>query len=600
MAATKTVSTGTKTVPAGKGPINFLTAGRLIKPAAMQPASAARLVAKIDTKTITAAAASLREIKLRPGQVAPVMTHVFKTSPDDALKLSKAVLEHAKSEHGDEDHARALFQWAQGPKERQMVCTAFHQQKLSAVAVHQIGELTQNHAQSYMKDYFAAGGTMNPVLEWLEIAGSVLNQNLANKPEGTAGSAVKWVGDQFKKAAGKVVDVVTSMVHTVTDAVKAAGKALTHVVEQVASWTADRLRDLARALVTAGHTVASLLTEAVKHGLNALEKFVHAVLAAGRSVLSVLEWVANKALNVVKTAVSAILAAGRKVADILSQAIRLAANALKQVVQALYQLGKKVAEILASIASSALSIIRTVLEGLLQIGVQLADAVIAICQNVAEGFRKGFFQGLIALGKTPLEIIKAAVKGGASVLALAFAVIMEVFGGHRPLNAAEIKEARKVFGWSIELGRVKLAVGSLPADLINWINGGRTFTTMYVINFASWDHIDQNMHTLIHELTHVWQATTAGPVYMVEALDSQMFGRGYDVTDADLAHANGNFNKLEREQQAVVVEKYWWGRWGGNNSIDWKKYAQLAQAVFKPEPRRAPAPLRAAAAGGNR
>jgi len=177
---------------------------------------------------------------------------------------------------------------------------------------------------------------------------------------------------------------------------------------------------------------------------------------------------------------------------------------------------------------------------------------------------------------------------------------MEVFGGHRPLNAAEIKEARRVFGGSIELSRVKLAVASLPADLINWINGGRTVTTMYVINFASWVNIDQNMHTLIHELTHVWQATTAGPVYMVEALDSQMFGRGYDVTDADLARANGNFNKLEREQQAVVVEKYWWGRWGGNSSIDWKKYEALAQAVFKPEPGRAPAPLRAAAVGSHR
>src|SRR5215471_17990464 len=224
MAATKTVPTGPKTVPSGKGPVNFLNAGKVIKPAVMQPAKVTTLAGKIDTKTIAAAAASLREVKLRPGQVAPVMTHVFKTSPGDALKLSKAVLEHAKSEHGDENHARALFQWAQGPKERQMVCAAFRQQKLGAVAVHQIGELTQKEAHSYMKDYFEAGGTMNSVLQWLEVAGSVLNENLANKPEGTAGGAVKWIGNQFKKAAGKVVDAVTGMVHTVTDAIKAVGK----------------------------------------------------------------------------------------------------------------------------------------------------------------------------------------------------------------------------------------------------------------------------------------------------------------------------------------------------------------------------------------
>ena len=84
---------------------------------------------------------------------------------------------------------------------------------------------------------------------------------------------------------------------------------------------------------------------------------------------------------------------------------------------------------------------------------------------------------------------------------------------------------------------------------------------------------------------------------MVEALCSQLFGRGYNVSDADLARANGNFSKLEREQQAVVVENYWWGRFGGNASIDWKKYQALAAAVFKPEPKRAPAGAGIRAAG---
>jgi hypothetical protein len=587
----------TKAVPTGKGPVNFATVGRVIKPTVMHPAKLTTLVSKINTKTVAGAAASLRDVKLTPAQVAPVMTHIFKASPDDALKLSKAVLEHAKSDQGEEDHARALFQWAQVSKERQMVCTAFCQQKLGAVAIHQIGELTQKGAQGYMKDFFESGGTINAVLQWIEIAGSVLNENLADKHEGTAGSAVKWVGDQFKKAAGKVVDAVSGMVHTVSDAIKAAGKSLAHVVEQVASWTADRVRDVVRALVAAGETVAGLLTEAVKRGLAALDKFVRALLAAGRSILSVLDWVGNQALNVVKTVVSAILAAGRKVADVLTEAVKLAAKALQQVVQALYQLGKKIGEILSSVASTAVSIIRTVLQGLFQIGVQLADAVVAICESVVEGFRKGFFQGLIALGKTPLEIVKAAAKGGGALVGLAVAVIMEVFGGHRPLNDAEIKEARKIFGWSIPLERVKLAVASLPADLINHINHNRPFTTMYVINFASWFDIDKNMHSLIHELTHVWQATTSGPVYMVEALDSQLFGRGYNVTDADLA--GGNFNKLEREQQAVVVEYYWWGRYG-NGGFDWKKYEPLAKAVYKPEPGRAPAHLRAATAVGHR
>jgi hypothetical protein len=580
--------------------VNFATAGKVIQPAAISPVKLTAMVKEIDLKSIDAGARSLREIKLQPRQVSSLMSDVYKSSPANALKLSRVVLEHAQSSAGDENHARALFQWgqAQGRAERQVVCSAFRQAKLDIVAVHHIAELTQKDAQGYMKDYFEAGGDLGAVLQWLQVAGGVLRENLPSKPEDTAGDAVKWVGDKLKEAGGKVVDAAKGMINTVVDAVKAAGKSLVHVVEEAAKWTADKLRDLMHALIAAGKAVGEILSEAVKQGLAALDKFVKALLAAGRSVLSVLQWAAAKALDVLTAAVNAILAAGRTVAQLLAQAIQLAASALKAVVQVLYRIGKKVAEILVAVASSALSIIRTVLEGLLAIGVKLAESIVAICTNVAEQFRKGFFQGLIALGKTPLEIIKAAATAGASMAALAFAVIMEVFGGHRPLNASEIAEARKVFGWSIPLDRVKLAVASVPADLINWINGNRTFTTMYVINFASWDRIDQNMHTLIHELTHVWQATTAGPVYMVEALCSQAFGKGYTVTDADLAAAKSNFSKLEREQQAVVVENYWWGRWGGS-AIDWKKYQALAQTVYKPQPVkklvRVPGPAGAAA-----
>jgi hypothetical protein len=104
---------------------------------------------------------------------------------------------------------------------------------------------------------------------------------------------------------------------------------------------------------------------------------------------------------------------------------------------------------------------------------------------------------------------------------------------------------------------------------------------MYVINFASGEHI--SMSTLIHELTHVWQAVVAGPIYMVEALHSQFFGRGYNVTPEDIARANGQLANLEREQQAVVVQRYWENRWGGAGG-DWQIYEPLAKQVYRPQP----------------
>jgi hypothetical protein len=261
----------------------------------------------------------------------------------------------------------------------------------------------------------------------------------------------------------------------------------------------------------------------------------------------------------------------------------------------IYRAFGRVADILVAVARSAVSIIRTVIEGLNMVGVSLVMMVLSICRDVAEGFRRGFIQGLVALGHAALDILKAAAATSLAVLALAVAVFMEIWGGHRPLTPAERVEARRIFGWSIDLDRVKVAVASIPADIVNWLNGERPFTTMYVINFASWTHV--TLQTLIHEMTHVWQGVVSGPIYMVEALHSQFFGRGYNVSAQDVANANGNIRNLEREQEAVVVEEYWRMRYGdGGTSLtwipfdsagkrDWSILEPLASDVYAPQPR---------------
>jgi hypothetical protein len=118
------------------------------------------------------------------------------------------------------------------------------------------------------------------------------------------------------------------------------------------------------------------------------------------------------------------------------------------------------------------------------------------------------------------------------------------------------------------LDKVKIAVKSLPVDLIETLNGGRTFTTMYLINFASWAKV--TIDTLIHELTHVWQGLQEGPVYMIEALEAQLIGKGYnygyqetddgrefgDGGEDALAAAGGDLSKFNEEQQAQVIMHY--------------------------------------------
>ena len=141
---------------------------------------------------------------------------------------------------------------------------------------------------------------------------------------------------------------------------------------------------------------------------------------------------------------------------------------------------------------------------------------------------------------------------------------MDIFGSHRGLNATERTEAEKVFGVSIDLDRVKLTDASLAADLIMWMNKNRPFTTMYVINYKSGSTL--SMATLIHELTHVWQAVSSGGVYMIEALHSQFFGKAYNLSEADLKNANGRLLNLEREQQAVLVEEFWKAEFDGQRT----------------------------------
>jgi hypothetical protein len=107
---------------------------------------------------------------------------------------------------------------------------------------------------------------------------------------------------------------------------------------------------------------------------------------------------------------------------------------------------------------------------------------------------------------------------------------------------------------------VKVAVASIPADLINLVNGGRPFTTMYVINFSSKAKID--MKTLIHELAHVHQGVVDGPVYMIQAIEAQLGKEGYTVTNAMLRDRGNDLKKFNREQQAVIAEEFWYEEFG--------------------------------------
>ena len=102
--------------------------------------------------------------------------------------------------------------------------------------------------------------------------------------------------------------------------------------------------------------------------------------------------------------------------------------------------------------------------------------------------------------------------------------------------------------------------------------------------------------TLIHELTHVWQATVEGPFYLVEAVHAQLeealggpdaYNYGYTNSTngdgGDTALENSTFDDFNPEQQGNIIEHYHVRRYEENRLPEeyeaWQPYVDHVQAA---------------------
>jgi hypothetical protein len=380
-------------------------------------------------------------------------------------------------------------------------------------------------------------------------------------------AAGRRLADLIAALAAESITVVKAIV----DALLAAGQALRSILTEAAKLAAAACRNIVGVLMELGKSLVDLLREAAAVVGGTLRSIMQALLGLGRTITQILVAAAGLAAATVKSIVQTLLALGKSLADIVAAVAGQALAVVRAAFTALVAAGRKVVEILVALGGRAVSALRTAMEALLAMGVSLASLVKDIVTGVGEAFRRGFFEGLVALGKAPLQLLKAAAEAGVSVLLLAFAVVLEMCGGYRALTPAETAEARKVFGNAIDLSRVKLGFAKLPADVLRFVNVElpRAFTTMYLLNFGPGAKVD--MQTIIHELAHVWQGVQEGPLYMTRALEAQieagldaLFHKGkyddsaaYRVTDAALAANGGDLKKFNPEQQATIIEFYW-------------------------------------------
>jgi len=131
----------------------------------------------------------------------------------------------------------------------------------------------------------------------------------------------------------------------------------------------------------------------------------------------------------------------------------------------------------------------------------------------------------------------------------------------RELSSSEKAKARSIFGSRIDYALVRVDDKAILGPAFT----KREYVSFHTIN--GWGGLDD--HTLIHEMSHVWQYETAGAMYMPQAIHAQIEkGNGayqYGGLDnlrkvKDKGQGMGAFN---REAQAQIVADFYIERQNG-------------------------------------
>ena len=158
-----------------------------------------------------------------------------------------------------------------------------------------------------------------------------------------------------------------------------------------------------------------------------------------------------------------------------------------------------------------------------ELGKTLNDVVDAFKQ-AGDEFVDEVVRTLVAIGENVKDMLLAVLEVAVGLLDTAIFVLMNLLNGFRHLSAAELADVEPVFGDSIDFDHVYIATDS-PTNSIffgiqDFFTGepeSRAFTTGNLINFDA-DDGPIERHTLVHEMTHVWQNQNVGPIYMAHAI----------------------------------------------------------------------------------
>jgi hypothetical protein len=148
----------------------------------------------------------------------------------------------------------------------------------------------------------------------------------------------------------------------------------------------------------------------------------------------------------------------------------------------------------------------------------------------------------------------------------------------RELSSGEKAKARSIFGGTIDYALVRVDDKAIIGPAFT----KREYVSFHTIN--GWGGLDD--HTLIHEMSHVWQYETAGAMYMPQAIHAQIEkgDKAYEYGDLDnlkKVKAKGQgMGAFNREAQAQIVADFYVKRQNGALSeADLRVYTHFVKEV---------------------
>jgi hypothetical protein len=305
----------------------------------------------------------------------------------------------------------------------------------------------------------------------------------------------------------------------------------------VVDWMATQTQAAVTAIVNAwesiGEDLIALYEAALAVGAFVWEMIGEATATIGNSIYYAYNFLATSGVEFVFAFTRGLLRAGQAIAGVIGWAIDQTIEICAAVVRAAIEIGTTIATMLVAVVQNPSAALRTFLQALASIGQSLEDVLRAAIIDTAAEFLDEVIAALREIGNAVVDLCVAALRLGGAALATLVAALFNLLGTYRALTAAERADARAVFGSSLDYDLVFVSTEDPLNEIIfglqDFFTGNpdsRAFVTTNLVNFDVDDgQIDRP--TLIHELTHVWQAREVGGIYMAEAIAAQA-GAGYN------------------------------------------------------------------------